>query len=351
MRSLSRHRSRAPGGAQLALGAACCVLLGLLPGGGAGAASAASVGSLSSSLHRHQARSQALATSVRGLSRLIARLDSQVALIGEREAAISAELAHDRTTLAGVQVGAAHQRRLVIAERGRLAFARAALARQLRSGYESDPPDVVSVVLDSHGFGDLLDRLDFLRLAEQRQQLSITGARRAKLAADAAARTLGVLEQRDRAAATATAARASAVAAIAQLLAGRQAALHSARSARLLALRSNDTQSHSLSRALARLQAQERRNASALGGLATGPWAIPAAIVTCESGGQNLPPNAAGASGYYQFLPSTWRGLGGSTPAAYLASRAEQDRLAAKLWDGGRGASNWVCAGIVGIRG
>jgi hypothetical protein len=40
--------------------------------------------------------------------------------------------------------------------------------------------------------------------------------------------------------------------------------------------------------------------------------------------------------------------MGGSTPAAYQASKAEQDRLAAKLWDGGRGASNWVCAGIVG---
>ena len=68
----------------------------------------------------------------------------------------------------------------------------------------------------------------------------------------------------------------------------------------------------------------------------------------CESGGQNLPPNSAGASGYYQMLPSTWHGLGGSTPHAYQASKAEQDRLAAKLWAGGAGARNWVCAGLVG---
>ena len=69
----------------------------------------------------------------------------------------------------------------------------------------------------------------------------------------------------------------------------------------------------------------------------------------CESGGQNLPPNAAGASGFYQFLPETWRGLGGSTPHAYLAPKAEQDRLAAQLWADGRGAGNWVCAALVGI--
>jgi hypothetical protein len=67
----------------------------------------------------------------------------------------------------------------------------------------------------------------------------------------------------------------------------------------------------------------------------------------CESGGQNLPPNAAGASGYYQIIPGTWKGMGGSTPAAYLASKAEQDRVAAALWNGGAGASNWVCASLV----
>ena len=67
----------------------------------------------------------------------------------------------------------------------------------------------------------------------------------------------------------------------------------------------------------------------------------------CESGGQNLPPNGAGASGYYQMLPSTWKGLGGSTPHAYLAPKAEQDRLAARLWAGGAGAHNWVCASLV----
>lgn len=80
----------------------------------------------------------------------------------------------------------------------------------------------------------------------------------------------------------------------------------------------------------------------------TGEWAIPWAIVECESGGQNLPPNAATASGYYQFINSTWQAMGGSTPAAYLASKAEQDRLAAKLWAGGSGARNWDCAYIVG---
>jgi hypothetical protein len=80
-----------------------------------------------------------------------------------------------------------------------------------------------------------------------------------------------------------------------------------------------------------------------------GPWAIPWPVVQCESGGQNLPPNSATASGYYQITDDTWHGLGGSTHHAYQASKAEQDRRAAQLWNGGAGASNWVCAVLVGI--
>lgn len=77
--------------------------------------------------------------------------------------------------------------------------------------------------------------------------------------------------------------------------------------------------------------------------LAYGEWAIPAAIVMCESGGRDLPPNSAGASGYYQIIPSTWSAYGGSGPAAYLASKSEQDAVAGRVWDGGNGAGQWVC--------
>ena len=98
---------------------------------------------------------------------------------------------------------------------------------------------------------------------------------------------------------------------------------------------------------LRRLIAARERAAAAANAGPGGPWAIPWPIVQCESGGQNLPPNGAGASGYYQMLPSTWKGLGGSTRHAYQASKAEQDRLAARLWAGGSGARNWVCAELV----
>ncbi len=100
-------------------------------------------------------------------------------------------------------------------------------------------------------------------------------------------------------------------------------------------------------RELERLQGESRSSMSHYG--PGGPWAIPWSIVQCESGGYNHPPNWAGASGYYQIIPATWSGFGGQGPHAYLASKAEQDRVAARIWRGRAGAHNWDCAYIVGL--
>jgi hypothetical protein len=339
-RRCPRLRPRPASLALIAAGALAAVLP--LAARGAGSSS---VSGLSSALGAQRSRAQALAASARTLGAVIARLDGQVALIEARRAAIESELAGDQTRLAGVRAdqaaGHAHLVRLV----ARLGIARVVLSRELVSSYEHDPPDIVSVVLAAHGFADLLDRLEYVRVAKLHEREVIAAATTAKARTEATARRLAALAARDRAITDAVAARAQAISAISQLLGARRAALADARAARLAALGATNARTSRLQRALAKLKAEVAASA----GQAYGIWAIPQAIVTCESGGQNLPPNYAGASGYYQFLPSTWAGLGGSTPAAYLAPKSEQDRLAAQLWDGGRGAHNWDCAAIVGI--
>jgi prefoldin subunit 5 len=319
-------------------------------GAGAGsfplaAAAGPSVGQLSSALNGQRSRAQALAGSAQALGALIGKLDGQVALIEGRRGAVEAELGRDQAALAGVRTSQAVEHAHLVRLVAQLERARIVLARELVASFESDPPDVIGVILAAHGFADLLDRLEFVRFAKQHQRRVITATSVAKLHSEAAGRQLAALEVRDRSIAAGVAVRARAVAAISQLLQSRRAALADARAARLAALRATRSRTGALQRALTKLKAELAASA----GRAYGNWAIPEAIVTCESGGQNVGPNSAGASGYYQFLPSTWAGLGGSTPAAYLAPKSEQDRLAAKLWDGGRGAANWDCAAIVGI--
>jgi hypothetical protein len=137
-----------------------------------------------------------------------------------------------------------------------------------------------------------------------------------------------------------------ALASLSQALTAKRESAARARAARVAALHSARGGRRALERELSRLEADQAAAGSTAG--PSGDWVIPWAIVQCESGGQNLPPNSAGASGYYQIIPATWRGAGGSGPAAYLAGKAEQDRIAARLWNRGAGASNWDCAALVG---
>jgi peptidoglycan hydrolase-like protein with peptidoglycan-binding domain len=75
-----------------------------------------------------------------------------------------------------------------------------------------------------------------------------------------------------------------------------------------------------------------------------GPSAALARIARCESGGNPTAVSASGVyRGKYQFSRETWRDLGGSgDPAA--ASEAEQDRMAARLYER-RGSAPWPVCG------
>jgi septal ring factor EnvC (AmiA/AmiB activator) len=324
-----------------------------------------SLGALQSQLGAVQSHQRSLAASISNLAHLISSLSGQIALVESREAAVRADLARDRAALAAVQRALGREQALLAVLRGRLARARMLLGRQLVSNYEQAKPNLVSVVLESSGFTDLLERLAYLNDAQKQQQTIITITRQAKARADAAATRLAALQATDRRITYATAQRVRALAGMNMLLHAKQDALQKARAAQQGALAAAQARGSRLRAEIGRIEAAQAAAARAAaaaqvagsgGPVPAGPtygpsggWAIPYAIVLCESGGQNLTPNSAGASGYYQILPSTWKLFGGPGPAAYLTSKAEQDAVASRIWNGGAGASNWVCAGIVGI--
>ncbi len=328
-----------------------------------------SLGQLKSQLNAEQGHQQSLASSIASLSGLISSLSRQITLVQSREAAVRLDLARDRAQLAAVQRALTREQHLLALLRARLARARMLLARQLVTNYEQAKPNLVSVVLESNGFKDLLDRLTYLRDAQQQQQAIIAITKQAKARADAAATHLAALRTTDRQITYATAQRVRALAGMNLLLHSKQSALARARAIKQSALVASRARGSHLQAEISHIEAEQaaaaaaaaaaaQQPSSSAGGTPTpagptfgpsGGWAIPYAIVLCESGGQNLTPNSAGASGYYQILPSTWKLFGGTGPAAYLASKAEQDAVASRIWNGGAGASNWVCAGIVGI--
>jgi peptidoglycan hydrolase CwlO-like protein len=341
---------------------------------------APSLDRLSSEFAAQQARQQQLAHSVGGLSNGVDSLRNQIALVQRRETDVRAQLGRDRADLAIAQGKLTAERARVRALRATLAYARMLLSHQLLSSYEGGQADLVSVVLESNGFAQLLDQVNFLHDAETAQQRIINVTCTAKAFADAAAAHLAGLERDDARLVAASTLQAQALAGMDSLLGSKEAALARALSAQEASLEASRARGSALQTQINQIRAQQAAAAaqaraararavaaaaqssapSATGPtsapVATGPtlgpsggWAIPYAIVLCESGGQDLPPNSAGASGYYQIMPATWKMYGGSGPAAYLAPKSEQDAVASRIWAGGSGASNWVCAGIVGI--
>ena len=304
-------------------------------------------GALQQQIQQGREREASLSSAAAKLGRLERLAARDVAVLEVRLGDAQASLNTWETRLAGTRADLRTTRGRSLALRLRLERDRARLADMLRAAYMTGRPDLTSFVLRSEGFAALVDRMQFLRDVARRNGQVVAAVRSARRARRAQAVRLQRLVPRQRRATEAVRRQRDALAQMTSALQARRAALAQARAARERALRATRADRRSAERTLARLASQRRAAVNQVG--PGGPWAIPWAIVQCESGGQNLPPNSAGASGYYQFIPATWRALGGSTPHAYMASKAEQDRLAARLWAGGAGARNWDCAALVGL--
>ena len=303
-------------------------------------------GTLRHHIDRQKGRERQLASAAARLGRLERSASRAVDVLSGRLAEAQSDLARWQARLAETQRELRVTRQRLVRLRARLAESRRALATMLRQRYTADQPDVVSVVLDAKGFADVLERIEFLRRVQRSDTLIVEAVRRGRDDARHDERILAALEPRQREQTASVRSQRDGLARMTAALQARRASLAQARAARLAALRNTAASRRRAEGELDRLLAAQARAAASRG--PGGPWAIPWPIVECESGGQNLPPNGATASGYYQMLDTTWHGLGGSTPHAYQASKAEQDRLAAKLWAGGAGAHNWVCAALVG---
>src|ERR1700729_2418592 len=176
--------------AALAAALAAVLVLGLAAIDPAHGTAAPSVGQLQSQLGAQQSRQQDLSSSIGSLNQLIDKLDAQISLVQSREQAVADELSSDRSKLKAVHAELIEERALLVKLKAKLAAGRALLASQLVSGYESNQPSLVSIVLSSSGFQDLLNQLNFLKRAEHEQKSLITTTTIAKLMASQAARRL-----------------------------------------------------------------------------------------------------------------------------------------------------------------
>jgi hypothetical protein len=326
----------------LATGTAAALMLAFATAGPAGA----DIASLQARADQARGEARSLAASVQLRTAELRAASSDAAAAAHRQQALEAGLVRGRERLSRLRGLAAEAHRRLLAAQARFRRAQRQLARRLVAIYKSDAPDMVSVLLEADGFSDLLTRTAYLKeineadsaLVERVQ--SLRDAVRAGLERLRELRQLAAGEVARMAAARDQVAR---IRAAAQARAARLERARAAQQASLAALRSRITGWTAQVRTLQQASGQGG-DAGQTVGQWLGDFAIPESIVRCESGGNYRALNpSSGAGGAYQFLPETYKGLGGRYRAPHLAPKSEQDRLAAKLWAGGQGRGNWAC--------
>jgi peptidoglycan hydrolase CwlO-like protein len=161
------------------------------------AARAASIGQLKQRINAGQGHISALSGAVNAASGRLGQLSASIAALARHLDRVQADLDAKRAELVKLHAE-------LVAARIRLGrleayetHAEQVLAQQLVATYESDKPDVVTVVLSATGFQDLLERLSFMQRVRKQDMMIIGQVRAARTAVAAQATRLGKLEVRE----------------------------------------------------------------------------------------------------------------------------------------------------------
>jgi murein DD-endopeptidase MepM/ murein hydrolase activator NlpD len=155
-----------------------------------------------------------LTSTITGYSQRIAKLQSKITTLQGQQVSVQSDLDAKRAELSKVQTQLRDERARLTRLRDRLVVARTALEDRLVELYKSDRPDLITVVLSSKGFADLLERSEFLRRISDSDKRIVATVRDAKAEATATTTRLAALEKREQAVAATIMARRDEIASV-----------------------------------------------------------------------------------------------------------------------------------------
>jgi murein DD-endopeptidase MepM/ murein hydrolase activator NlpD len=289
-------------------------------------------------IEQKKGRERVLTTTISGYTRRIDVLEGDINVLQARQVRIETDLANKRAELARVQDELRRERIHLARLRERLAEARAALSDRLVELYKADEPDVVTVILESDGFADLLERAEFMQRVSQQDARIIDRVREAKAKAVAAEKRLDALEEKLRKIAAEVARRAAEVDAIKDRLVDRQQEFQGARAVKARALATTRDHRRNLEGDLAALEKEQAavlaRLQSAQGGGSAGP-------IRQGSGSLIWPVNGPVVSGFGMRWGRLHAGVDIAVPAGTPIRAADSGRVVLLGWTGGYG--NYTC--------
>ena len=124
-------------------------------------------------IQHHKAKEGVLSTTIQRYSSRIDAVQGQISTTQRRLNQVQSSLDQQKEKLLAVRNKLEAARDRLERLRSRLATARTVLARRLVEIYKADAPDALTVILESDGFGDLLERAEFLkRISDQDREIT-----------------------------------------------------------------------------------------------------------------------------------------------------------------------------------
>jgi peptidoglycan hydrolase CwlO-like protein len=299
-----------------------------------GAAIALSTGTSSGDLSSQIDANKSAAAALRSeIARDSARIRTTTGGLNEARARL-AGLQHDldarEQQLRSVQTALVAARDRLVYLENRMHQATQALSANLVAEYEGSRPDIVSVILDAHGFSDLLEQVSFMQRVGRQDAQIVSDTRTARADVSREANRLVTLEQRDRVLTSQILAQRNHVAALQAALQTQQLSALGARSRASSKLSDVNGRLHALETKLAAEAAAAARAAATQSSGTTGSTRVGGLAI--NTGGMVQPPPGA--------------------PAAVAQVIAAGNAIATLpyVWGGGHGsfhASGYDCSGSV----
>ncbi len=279
-----------------------------------------------------------LTTTIQGYSNRIEGLKGEINATRSRLGRVQTSLDRQKAELLQVRDRLEAARDRLERLRSDLATARRVLAARLVEIYKADSPDAVTVILEADGFGDLLERAEFLdRISDQDREIT-DRVRGLRDSAQHQATQLAGLEHREQLAAESILRERDHIASAQDELLASRDQLASARSDRRGALAQVRTDKHSLEGDLASLEAAQARVASALQGAGGRAFAGP---VKQGSGQLIWPVNGPIVSGFGMRWGRLHAGVDIAVPSGTPIRAADSGRVVLMGWVDGYG--NYTC--------
>ena len=289
----------------------------------------------------HKGRERVLSSDISAFTTKINALQGEITTLQNKQVRLQANLDAKRAELVKIQADLRKERLRLARLRARLAEARTALAKRLVDLYKADQPDLVTVVLESNGFADLLERTEFMQRVSHQDARIIGIVRTAKADATATAARLDKLEGRAQLVADSIASEVDQVASVKGQLVDRRTRYADARSQKSTMLASTTSTRHDLEGDLKDLEAQQAKIQAQLAAASPVGSSNVSGPVRSGSGGLIWPVNGPIVSPFGMRWGRLHAGVDIAVPTGTPVHAAQSGRVAIAGWVSGYG--NYTC--------